>query len=147
MLRLARGEEGAVRQYDVYLEQVVDGEAALAGEVAEPTAERQPADAGGGDDAAGSRHAEGMGGAVHVRPGRAARDAHRATLRVDADAAHQGEIDDETIVADAEARAVVPAATDGNEQPVIAREVDGGDHVRGIGAANDQRGPTVVIAL
>ena len=36
----AGGDEVAVRQHDVHFEQVVDGEAALACEVAEPAAER-----------------------------------------------------------------------------------------------------------
>ena len=43
----------------------------------------------------------------------------------------------------AEAGAVVPAAADGEEQAVVAGEVDGGDHVAGVGAAGDQRRPPV----
>ena len=43
----AGGDEAAVGQHHVGFEQVVDRQAALAREVAEPAAEREPADAGG----------------------------------------------------------------------------------------------------
>ena len=48
----AGGDEAPIGQHDVGLEQVVDRQPALAGQVSEPAAERQPADTGGRDDAA-----------------------------------------------------------------------------------------------
>src|SRR5207245_2067638 len=42
----------AVRENHLGFEKVVDRQAALPGQVPEPAAERQPADAGGGDDPA-----------------------------------------------------------------------------------------------
>ncbi len=130
--------EPPVGQHDVGLEQVVDGQAALAGQVAEAAAEREPADAGGGDDAAGRGEAEGVGGVVDVAPGAAAADARGPGGRIDPDALHRREVDDEPVVAGAEAGAVVAAAADGEEQAVFAGEVDGGDDVGGVGAAGDQ---------
>ena len=133
----------AVGQHHVHVEQVVDGEAAGAREVADAAAEGEAADAGGGDDAAGGRQAEGVGGVVDVAPGAAALDAHGAVRRIDADALHRDEVDHQAVVADAEAGAVVPAAADGDEEAVLAGEVDGGDHVGDVRAAGDQRGLAV----
>ena len=120
----------AVGQDHVHLEQVVDGEAALARQVAEAAAEGEAADAGGGDDAAGGRQAEGVGGVVDVAPG-----APPSTRTVRAVGSTRtpfigAEVDHQPVVADAEAGAVVPAAADGDEEALVAGEVDGGDDVR-----------------
>ena len=68
----------------------------------------------------GHRQAEGVRGVVHVAPDAAALDAHGAVGRVDADAPHAGQVDDQAVVAGAQAGAVVPAAAHGEGQVVLA---------------------------
>ena len=116
MLLGVRRDEAAVGQHHVHFEQVVDGQAVAAREVAEPAAERDPADAGGGDDAAGRGQAEGMGGVVDVAEGappstRAVRAAGSTRMPFIAT-----QVEDQAVVAGAQARAVVPAAANGEEQ-------------------------------
>ena len=137
------GDEAAVGQDHVHLEQIVDGEAIAARQVAQPAAEGDPADAGGGDDAVRQRQPEGIGGVVEVAQFRPALDAGGAGRRIDADAIHQAQVEDHPVVAGAQARAVVPAAADGEEQAPLAGEVDGGDHVGNVGGADDERGVAV----
>ena len=108
-----------------------------------PAAEREASDAGRGDDAARHGEAEGVGGVVHVAPGRASLDAYGPRLRVYADAVHVAEVDDESPVADAEARRVVTSAADRQRQPLAPRVADGGDHVGDVGAADDALGVPV----
>ncbi len=55
----------------------------------------------------------------------------------------QREVEDDSVVADPESAAVVAAAANGEQQVVSAREGDRRGHVRGAGAAGDQRGPAV----
>src|SRR5208283_3997413 len=62
------GYKPAVREHHVNREQVVDGEAVLAGEVADASAQGETTHAGGGYETAGRGHAEGMGGMVDVAP-------------------------------------------------------------------------------
>ena len=75
-----------------------------------------------------------------MQPGstRAVRD-----RRVDADAAHLRQVDDQAVVAAAEAGAVVAAAADREQQLVLAGVVDRGHDVGGVGAARDHLGPLV----
>ena len=112
MLGLAGGDEAAVGQHDVGFEQVVDRQAVLAREVAGAAAEGQAGDAGGRDDAERHGQAEGVGGMVDVARRAARLDPHGAARRVDAHALHQRQVDDQAVVAAAEARAVVAAAAD-----------------------------------
>src|SRR4051812_29315362 len=111
--------------------------------MADTAAESEATDTGRGDDAAGGGHAEGVRGVVDVPPGRAPLDPHRARGRIDAHALHWREVDHQPVVADTETGAVVPAATDGNEEVALAREGDGGNHVRDARAARDEAGLTV----
>ena len=85
VLVLARADALAARQDDLRLEQVVDREAALAGQVAEAAAEREAADAGGRDDPAGRGEAVLVGRGVDLAPGAAAADPDGPRLRVDLD--------------------------------------------------------------
>ena len=82
-----RGDHGPVGQDDVGGEQAVDGQAELAAQVADPAAQGEAADAGGGDEAARHRQPERVGGVVDVapawrrpRPGRPARPGRRGRL-------------------------------------------------------------------
>ncbi len=143
VLGRAGRHEPPVGQHDVGFEEVVDRQAAGAGQVAEAAAEGEAADAGGGDDAAGGGEAEGVGGVVDVAPGAAAADAGGPGGGVDPDARHGREVDDEPAVAGAEAGAVVAAAADREEEAAVAGEADGGDDVAGVGAAGDEGGAPV----
>ncbi len=139
----ARRHLTAVREHDLGVEQVVDAEAVLAREVPEPAAEREAADTGGGDDAA--RHGEPVlvGRAIDLAQRAAAADAHGPRLRVDLDRVQRRQVDDDSVVARAEARAVVPAAAYGDQQIPLACEGDDLRDVGSVGAARDQRGVAV----
>ena len=63
--------------------EVVDGQAVLAHEMPEPTAQRQAADAGVADDAAGGGQPVPLGGTVELTPEHSASRAHGAGHRVD----------------------------------------------------------------
>ena len=67
--------------------------------------------------------------AVDVAPGRAALHAHRLRRRVDVDAAHLRQVDDEAAVVDRVAGDVVAAALDRERELVLAGEVDRVDDV------------------
>ncbi len=138
-LRLAGAHEPAVGEHHVGRDQVVDRQAAAAGEVAEPAPEGDAADAGRGDDPARQRQAERLRGVVDVAEQRAAEHAGHARGRVDDHPAHGGEVDHHAVVDAAQAGAVVAAAADRDRQPLALRVPDRGHHVRGVGAAGDQR--------
>ena len=143
VLLLAGGDEAAIGQHDIGLEQIVDGQAVLARQVAMPAAQRQAGDAGGRNDARRDGQAEGMGSVVDVALRAAGANAGRAGLGVDAHAFHLRQVDDQAIVHAAKARPVVAAAPDGDGQAVVAPEIDRGDHVGDVGAAGNGQWPLV----
>ena len=143
ILLRAGGDEAAVGEHHVGLEQVVDGQPVLAGQVAGAAAEGQARDAGGRDDAERHRQAEGMRRVVDVARRAARLDANGAVRRVDADPLHHRQVDDQPVVDAAEARPVVAAAADGDEKAVVAAEVHRRDHVGDVGALRDQQRPLV----
>ena len=143
VLALAGRDEAAIGQDDVGLEQVVDRQAVLAREVPGAAAEGEARDAGGRDDAEGHGQAERVGGVVDVARRAAGIDPHGAARRIDAHALHQREVDHQAVVAAAEARAIVAAAPDGDEQALVAAEVHRGDDVGDVHAARDQARPLV----
>jgi hypothetical protein len=69
--------------------------------------------------------------------------AHRPRVRVDVDALHLGEVDQQRAVGDASPGDAVAAAADGDLEPALAREVDRGGDVARAPAAHDQRRPSV----
>src|SRR5947199_9579215 len=85
---LGGGNECAIRQNNIRLDQVVDGQAVLARQVAMPAAQGEAGNSGGGDDACGWRKPEGMGGVVEVTLRTAGADARCPTLRIDPNALH-----------------------------------------------------------
>jgi hypothetical protein len=139
VLVVARADDVAVGQDDLGLEQVVDGQAALAGEVAEAAAEREPADPGGRDDPAGRGQTVLVRRAVDLAPGAAAGDPDGPGLGIDLDALQRREVDDDAVVAGAQPGAVVAAAAHREQQPVIAGEADDLGHVGGARALRDER--------
>ena len=113
-------DEAAVGQDDVGLEQVVDREPELAGQVADAAAEGDAADAGGGDDAARRRQTEGVGGMVEVAEQGAALDpAVRASGSTRTPFIAERSMTSPSSTR-AEPGAVVAAAADGDDQVVVA---------------------------
>ena len=115
----------AVGEDHVGPEQAVDREAEAPRQVADAAAERQPADAGRRDDPRRRRAAVFRRRLVDIGPGAAAADADGVGVRIDHDLAHPGQVDDDPVVDDAEAAAVVSAAAHGDRRVVGAREGDG----------------------
>ena len=66
VLLLAGGDEAAIGKHDIGLEQIVDGQAVFARQVAMPAAQRQARNAGGRNDARRDGQTEGMGSVVDV---------------------------------------------------------------------------------
>ncbi len=109
MLLGAGRDEAAIGEHHVNTEQVVDRQAQCTREIADTSTQRQPTDAGGGNEATGRGQPEGMGGMVHVAPGAAAFDASRVCSRIDAHTFHVREVDHQAVVAGTQAGAVVSA--------------------------------------
>src|SRR5690606_12730990 len=99
VLALTRGHEAAVSKYDVGLQQVIDREPVLPGQVAQATSQRQPANAGRRDEAGGRRQPESVGSMVDLAPSRSTLDSYGLRLGVDPDAVHIGQVDDHTSIA------------------------------------------------
>src|SRR4029453_6459420 len=76
--------------------------------------------------------AGGVCGMVDITKQAAAISANRPCRGIDTDSAHEREIDHQPIVAGAEAATVMPTTANCDGQALLAREGDGGDHVRDI---------------
>src|SRR5690606_17203650 len=131
-----------VGEHHVGRDEVVAGQPAAAGEVADPAAEGEPGHPGRGDDPAGRGQAEGVRGGVEVAPGGAALGAGRPVGGVDAYGTHSGQVDHHA-VAGAEAGHAVPAAAHGHLQVALPGVPDGGDDVARVGAPHDEPGMAV----
>ena len=110
----------AAREHELRLEEVVDAQPALAGQVADAAAEREAADPRGRDDPARSRQSVLAGRLVDLPPGAPSADANGARRGVDLDLLQQREVDDHSVVARAQPGAVVAAAADREQQVVVA---------------------------
>jgi hypothetical protein len=115
----------------------------LGGQVADAAAEREPADAGGADDASRRDEAERLRRRVEVEPRRAAVGAGEPRIRVHLDRPHLRKVDHEPAVADAMPRRVVPASAHGHLELVRPGEVERGDYVGAAQALRDDRRPPV----
>jgi hypothetical protein len=118
------GGSDDLRSHDAVARQAV-----LRRQVADPSAERKPGHTGGAHHASGSDKAECLCRRVEVEPRRASARARLPRARVDLDRPHRRQVDDDAAVADAVSRRVVPAATNGDFEPVRAGEVEGGGNV------------------
>ncbi len=136
--RGARGHEAAVGKHHVSGDQVVDRQAALAGEMPEPAAQREPSNAGGRDDPRGYGKPERVGGVVDIPPGAASPDADELCVRINVHIPDARKVNDKAIVTDPQTSGIVPAPPHRHEQTAFAPEIHGGNHVRRIGAARDQ---------
>ena len=106
--------------------------------MAHAAAERQPADAGAGNNPGGDGQAEGVRGMIHVAPNASAADTHGVRRGIDMDVLDAGKIDGQRIVGDAEAAGIVTAAADGDFQSAGSSECHGGDHVGHVDALGDE---------
>ena len=122
---------------------VVAREPELAGEPAHPAAERQPADAGVGHVARGRRQPVLHRGAIERAEQRAALDPGATALRIDADAAHRGQVDHQAAVRDAQPEHAVPAAAHADLEVALAAVADRLDHVVRARTADDRPWPAV----
>jgi hypothetical protein len=131
-----------VGEDDVGGDEVVDRHPVAPALVRDAAAERQAGHPGLGHDPAGGGEAEGGGDAVDVGPRRAALHVDGA-VGVHVDAAHRRQVDHQAVVDHGGAGDVVAAAADGERQPLLPGEADGGRDVAGVDAAGDQRGALV----
>ena len=119
----------AVGGHDLGSEQVVDRRAVAAHQPADAAAEREPGDAGVGDDAADGGEPVRLGCGVELAPQHAAPGARRPGGGVDLDRAHRRQVDHEAVVAYRLAGDAVPAAAHGDLQLALAGEPQGGGDV------------------
>ena len=136
-------DPGAVGKDDVGPDEVVDRQPHAARQVPEPAAEREPADAGRGDDPRGHDDAVLGGRAVDLAPRGAAADTHGVRTRVDDDVVHVGQVDDDSVVDDAQPGTVVAAATHRERGVMGPGERDRAADVVGTGATDEQGGMAV----
>jgi hypothetical protein len=108
VLRSAGRDQATVREDDVHAEEVVDGQAVLAAEIADPAAQGQAAHARRREEPARHGQAERVGRMVHVAPEAPPVDPHGLALLVHPDTLQPRQVDHEPPVADAETRTVVP---------------------------------------
>ena len=133
----------AAGQHELEGDEVVAGETVLAGEPADPAAERQAGHPGLGHDPGRDDQPVRRGRGVDVAEPAAAARVHQLALRIDGDLAQPGQVDGQAAVRHGLARHVVAAAADRGRQAVLAGHVDRGHHVLGAGAAQDQAGAPV----
>ncbi len=132
------GDQTPVCQDHIDGEEIVNGEATCAGQMAEPATQGQSAHASGGDNATGCGQAKSMRGVIDISPGAAPLNTDRACCGVDANALHAGEVDDQTIITRPQTTAIVAATPHGDEHVVLASVMDRGHHVGDIGTPHDQ---------
>jgi hypothetical protein len=100
-------------------------------------AEREPGHAGRANDSSGNGQPKGMRRVIDIALCAAWLDPDRASGWIHSDASQAGEVDHQPIVTGPMSWAVVAASPDGNQEPLLAAEVHGGDNVRNIGATRD----------
>ncbi len=112
-------------------------------QVADAAAQRQPADAGRGDDAGRHGHAEGMRGVIHVAPCAAAVRRDGVRRRVDSNALHPRQVDDQPVVTDSRPPPLWPPPRIADKHPVFAGKVDCCDDIRHVSTRDDETRPLV----
>ncbi len=115
VLAFAGSDKTAVGQDNVRFEQVIDGEAVLACEVPGAPADGEARDAGGRDDAKWHGQSERVGGMIDIAGRAASINPNGSACRIYAHAFHHREVDHQSVVATAKARATVAASTDGDQ--------------------------------
>ncbi len=139
VVRLASGSECAVRQHQIDLDQIVNGEPILAAEIAVAAAEGQTRNACGRNNAERDGKSECMGSVVNIARLASSAYPHSSVGRIDAHTLHHRQVDDEAIVDAAKSGAVMAAAADGDGKLVGATEIHCCNDVGGIDAAGDHQ--------
>src|SRR5207302_6270030 len=110
-------------------DQVVAAQSPPAHQPADPTTEGETGESGGGRDAHRRGQSIQLRLVIDVAEGAARLHAHHARLRVDMDAAHAAEVADEAAVAQCVPGDVVAAASDRQQQSVLAGHAHPADDV------------------
>ena len=129
--------------HHVCRQEVVERPAELALEPAAPAPEREAADAGRRDAAAGRGEAERLCLAIELAPGGPALGPRGARGGIDAHGVHVAQVDHQAAVGRRIAGHAVATASHRDLEVVVAGEPDRRDHVRHAAAARDQRGTVV----
>ena len=137
VLRCADGKVIAVGVHDVGGDDIVATQAVLAHEPADAAAQREAADAGGRDDAAGGGKPEFLTFAIEFSPGGAALGERGLPAGVDLDLSHQGEVDHHGAVGDGLSGDAVAAAAHRSGEAVFAGKTNGLNDVGDAGGADD----------
>ena len=137
VLPLAGGQGPAVGGDDLGREQVVAGQANAASEVADPAAEREPPNAGRGDDAASGGQSVGVGCVVECSPRRSTLSPRRPAFGINLDRLHARQVDHDRVVCGAEAGNAVRAPTHRQVEAALAGEVHRRRYVVAAGAPDD----------
>ena len=139
----AGGLEPAVGGNHIGGYQVVAAKAVFAGQPSDAAPESQSADTGIVVGAAGGGEAEGLGLMVECAPLGPSLGPDSPLCRVDTNSGHFGKVDHQPIVAHAVAGEVVTAASHGNQDIVVAGEIDRIDNVRRPAALGNKSRPLV----
>ncbi len=111
----------------------------FADEPTETAAEREPRDAGDRDEPTRRGQAVWLQCVVDLTPRAPCLDAHRPRRRIDGDRFHQGQVDDQSAVADGKPGDVVTRALDREHQALLARKRQRLNDVVHGGASRDER--------
>jgi hypothetical protein len=84
-----------------------------------------------------------MSGVIHVALRATGSHPHSAVRRIDMHPLHQGEINNQPVIATAQSGPVVTAAAYGGEKIILPTKPHGGDHIGYVGTASDQERPLV----
>ena len=103
----------------------------------------QPANASGGNDAAGRGQAKGVRGMINVASGAAAFHLDGAGDRIDTYALHACEVNDEAVITGTQPGAIVAPAPDGDQELVLAGELDCGNDVSHVATADNTARPPI----
>ena len=120
-------------------EQVVAGQAVGPHEVADAAAEREAAEPGGRDQAAGGGQAMRLCGGVEPGPLRPAAGGGSTCRGIHLDGVHRRQVDDDAVVARRESGDAVRAAAHGDRQAFAGGEAHGAHHVGGPGGSHHHR--------
>jgi hypothetical protein len=143
MLIGAGTQELPVSSDHVGREQVVYGEPVPTHQPAQAPAESETSDPRVRHDAARSGEAEGLGLTVDLTPKQSWLRARGPRDRIDPEALHRGQIDDDSAIARRRAGNIVAAAAHGDDELPLAGEPHGGPDVGDAGAARDEHGAAV----
>ena len=128
---------------DLGADEVIDGEATTPGQPAHPAAQRQTAHSGVTDDPGRHRESVLLGGRVEVAQQGTALHPSTSALRIDPDAVHPSQVDDQAALAHRVPREAVSSTANGDLQIEVAAMADRRNHVAN-GRTRDDGGRSTV---